>query len=198
MALRFEPESGRGAAGIGQDRRAFGDHGLPRIDFRHHTAGAEALKTFLDVPQKCSSRMQLAAKEFRDGLAGAVVVGGPKAAGGDDQVGAIEGVAEGRAHLIRRVADHGFVNHTNAQLVELRGKKKELVSSRKGVSSSEPTAMISARMAADLTVQGKPLDVPVEGEESAVGGDHGAMRGKKRKPHDVAAAEHHFGFRLRV
>ena len=45
-----------------------------------------------------------------------------------------------------------------------------------------------------LAVQWKPLDVPVEGEEGIVGGDHRAMRRQKRKPDDIAAAEHHSGF----
>ena len=65
------------------------------------------------------------------------------------------------------------------------------------MSSSEPTAMISAFMSKSLLEKaiersegkssinypfsGKALDVPVEREEGAVGGDHGAVRGQKRQ-----------------
>src|ERR1700723_2292271 len=56
--------------------------------------------------------------------------------------------------------------------------------------------MISARIVVSSAVEGKPLDIPVEGEESVVGSDHRAVGRQKREANNVAAAECHFGFRL--
>ena len=122
MAARFDPEAGRGAARIRKHRGAFGDHRLAAIDFRHHAA--EAAKAFLDVAEHAFVQFELAAEQVGDGFARAVVVGGAEAAGGDDQVGAVERVAERRAHLVERIADHGFVHHANAELIESGGEKK--------------------------------------------------------------------------
>src|SRR5713101_2898265 len=52
-------------------------------------------------------------------------------------------------------------------------------------------------MPAGSAVERKAFDVPVEGVEGVVGGDHGAMRGQERETNNVAAAEDDFGLRLR-
>src|ERR1700675_636629 len=98
-------------------------------------------------------------------------------------------------------------------------RKSEFVSSRYGVSNSDPMAMISAFIHNCCTrwrtprarrsqnssneerrnsaVEGKALNIPIEGEEGVIGGDHGAMGEQKRQPYDVAPAEHELGLRLR-
>src|ERR1700683_5593357 len=43
----------------------------------------------------------------------------------------------------------------------------------------------------------KTLDIPVEGIECVVGGNHGAMRGQEREANDAASTDHKFGFGLR-
>ena len=122
MSVRFEPQSGRGAARIGQHRRAFDTSawralisGMTRPKRRKRSA---------DLAKHFFVEVQLAPEQFRDGLARAVVVGRPKPAGGDDHVGAVERVPERRAHFVGRVADDGLVDHANAQLIQLGGKKK--------------------------------------------------------------------------
>ncbi len=76
--------------------------------------------------KNCFVEMQLAAEQSGDGFARAVVVGGAEPAAGDDQVGAIERVAKRRAHFVGRIADHGFVSHANAELVQLGGEEKRI------------------------------------------------------------------------
>src|ERR1700685_1040552 len=56
--------------------------------------------------------------------------------------------------------------------------------------------MISASILG-LGVKRKTLDVPVEGIERVVGGNHGAVRRQKREANDAAATGHKFGFGLR-
>src|ERR1700677_3694199 len=55
--------------------------------------------------------------------------------------------------------------------------------------------MISASILG-LRVKRKTLDVPVEGIERVVGGNHGAVRRQKREANDAAATGHKFGFGL--
>ena len=56
-------------------------------------------------------------------------------------------------------------------------RKRELVSTRSGVRSSDPTAMISAFMFG-LARQRQTFDFPVEAEECAGGGQDRAMAGQ--------------------
>src|ERR1700677_1527148 len=55
--------------------------------------------------------------------------------------------------------------------------------------------MISASILG-LSVKRKTIDIPVEGIERVVGGNHGAMRRQKREANDPTATEHKFGFGL--
>src|SRR6202522_117842 len=55
--------------------------------------------------------------------------------------------------------------------------------------------MISASILG-LGVKRKTLDIPVEGIERVVGGNHGAVRRQKREANDAAATGHKFGFGL--
>ncbi len=73
-----------------------------------------------------SFNVELAAEQIGDGFAGAVIVGRAEAAAGDDQVGAIERLAERRAHVVERIADHCFVDHANADLIQAVGEKKRI------------------------------------------------------------------------
>ena len=98
VSIGFEPESRRGAARIWENRGAFGDHGLAHVDFRH--GAREAAKAFLDVAQDGFVAAKLSAEKIGDGFARAVVVGGAEAAGGNDQVGAVERVS-GRRSAVR-------------------------------------------------------------------------------------------------
>ena len=131
--------------GFGKHRGAFGHHRLALVDFRHRAA--EPPEALLDVAQYSFVRVELAAEQVGDGFARAVVVGGAEAAARDDHIRAVERVRNDARMSSERIADHGFVNYANAQLVQRAVRKRELVSSRSGVSSSEPMAMISAFMA---------------------------------------------------
>src|ERR1700677_1580509 len=53
--------------------------------------------------------------------------------------------------------------------------------------------MISASILG-LGVKRKTLDIPVEGIERVVGGNHGAVRRQKREANDAAATDNQFGF----
>ena len=122
VAIGFEPQSRRGAARVGQNRGAFGNHGLTIVDFGHRAA--EAAKAFLDATQDFFVAKQFSAEQIGDGFARAVVVGGAEAAGGNDQIGAVERVAKGGAHFVWRVADDGLVGHANAQAVQFIREEK--------------------------------------------------------------------------
>src|SRR6202453_1355096 len=56
--------------------------------------------------------------------------------------------------------------------------------------------MISASILG-LGVKRKTLDIPVEGIERVVGGNHGAVRRQKREANDAASTDNKFGFGLR-
>src|SRR5437879_996002 len=75
-------------------------------------------------------------------------------------------------------------------------RKSELVSMRSGVSSSEPTAIISAFICS-ISNQRQAADVPIEREQRVRGGKNRAARGLQRHAHNAGAAEHHLGLRLR-
>ena len=117
-------KAGSAAARIRNHCGAFGDHRLAAIDFGHHAA--EAAKKFLDVAEHVFVQFELAAEQIGDGFASAVVVSGAEAAAGDDQVGAVERLAERCAHVVERIADHGFVHHADADLIEAVGEKKRI------------------------------------------------------------------------
>ena len=112
--------AGSGAARIRKDPGAFGNHGLAFIYFGH--GAREAAEAFLDFAHDGFVEMQLAAEEFGNGFARAIVVGGAQAAARDDQVGTIESVAEGGAHFVARIADDGFVDDADADFVEFVGE----------------------------------------------------------------------------
>ena len=69
-------------------------------------------------------QFELAAEEIGDGFASAVIVGGAEATAGDDQVGAVERLAERGAHVVERIANHGLVNHADADLIEAVSEKQ--------------------------------------------------------------------------
>ena len=89
------------------------------------------------------------------------------------------------------------VNHANAQLVELGSKKKGIGIETVGGEQLRTHCDDFGPHRGQLTVQGKPFDVPVESVKSIIGGDDGAMRGQKRQSHDVASAENEFRLGLR-
>src|SRR5271170_7193389 len=120
VAIGFQPQRRSGAARIRENGGSFGNHGLAFIDFWH--GARETAEAFLDFAHDRFVEMQLAAQKFGDGFARAVVIRGAQAAAGDDQVGAVEGVAEGGTHFVGRIADHGFVDDADADLVELVGE----------------------------------------------------------------------------
>ena len=130
VAVRFEPKTGCGAAGILKNRGAFGDHGLADVDFGHGTR--EAAEAFLDAAQDFFVAAKFSAEEIGDSFARAVVVGGTEAAGRDDEVGAIESVTKGGVQFGRRIADDGFVEHANAEAVEFTGEPKGIRVQAKG------------------------------------------------------------------
>src|ERR1700722_8062144 len=70
-------------------------------------------------------------------------------------------------------------------------RKRELVSTRSGVSSSDPTAMISAFMI-ELAWKRKAFHFPIDGEERAGGGEDRAVAGHEREAHEAGAAKNKF------
>src|SRR5665213_2550165 len=75
---------------------------------------------------------------------------------------------------------------------------RELVSTRSGVSSSDPTAMISAFMFCFRSAwKREAFHFPVDGEECARCGQNGAVSRQKREAHDAAAAEDEIGAPIR-
>src|SRR5579883_1057167 len=88
-------------------------------------------------------------------------------------------------------------------------RKRESVSTRSGVSSSEPTAMISAFIFIQgeiLTEEGQAVDVPVEGEDGALrhgpavvsaGRQDGAAGRLEGEANEAGSAEDDFGVALR-
>src|SRR5277367_123536 len=117
VAIGFQPQRRSSAARIRENGGSFGNHGLAFIDFRH--GARETAETFLDFAHDGFVEMKFAAEKFGDGFARAVVVGGAQAAAGDDQVGAVERMAEGGTHFVGCIADHRFVDYADADLVEL-------------------------------------------------------------------------------
>src|SRR5436190_14618319 len=75
-------------------------------------------------------------------------------------------------------------------------RKSELVSTRSGVRSSEPTAMISLS-SVQLSGQWQAAHVPIEREEGVGGGENRAARWLERHTHNAGAAEHDIGLSLR-
>ena len=78
----------------------------------------------MDGPKHFFVAVEFSTEQIGHGLAGAVVVGGAKAAGRHDHVGAIQGVLERGMHFVRRIADYSFVHHAQADLVQLRCEEK--------------------------------------------------------------------------
>ncbi len=124
VTIGFEPQCGSRAAWIRENRGAFGNHGLALIYFGH--GARETAEAFLNFAHDGFVEVQLAAEKFGDGFARAIVVGGAEAAARDDQVGAIESVAEGGAHFVARIADDGFVDDANADFVEFVGEPERI------------------------------------------------------------------------
>ena len=109
----FEPQAGRGAARIFQQVGAFGHHGLALVDFGH--GAAQPAEARFDALQHGVVQHQLAAEQIGHGFARQIVERGAQAAGRDHQFDAVEGAAEGVAHVVVLVADHGFARHVDAQ-----------------------------------------------------------------------------------
>ena len=91
---------------------------------------------------------KLAAQQIGDSFAREVVFRGAEAAAGDDQRHALQRVAKRLAQAVRDCRPTIVLRSTSMpSLFSSSVRKSELVSRRSGVSSSEPTAMISAFMA---------------------------------------------------
>jgi hypothetical protein len=78
VSAAFHPQSGRGAARIGQYDGAGGDHGLALVDFRH--GACETAEAFLDAAENIVVAAQLAAEQFGNSFPRAIVIGRPQAA----------------------------------------------------------------------------------------------------------------------
>src|SRR5580704_1481091 len=115
MSVGLEPQRRSSAARIWEHGGAFGDHRLALIYFGH--GARETAKAFLDFAHDGFAHVHFAAKKFGDGFARAVVISRAQTATGDDQVRAIQSVAEGGAHLVARIADNGFVDHADADFI---------------------------------------------------------------------------------
>ena len=122
MAVRFEPQAGRGTVRIREYRRAFRNHGLALVDFRH--GPGEAAKTFLNFTDDIFVEVQFAAEQIGDRGAGAVIVGGAEAAGSHDDFSARHRLAEGGMHFGWRITYDRFMNYANAEAIQGVGEPK--------------------------------------------------------------------------
>ncbi len=95
---------------------------MPRVDLGH--GAAKAAKARFDGMQHGLVQNELAAQQLGHGFAGQVVQGGSESAGGNDQLDAAEGLAEGVANVLVLVADHGLASHLDAEMVEALCKQK--------------------------------------------------------------------------
>ena len=105
---------------------------------------------------------------------------------------------EGVAHVVVLVADDGFARHFDAQLIQALGEEQGIgvhaVGREQFRADGDDFSFHDARgYAAD---SGKAFDVPVEAEERAGGGEHGAARGQQRQADQAAAAQHQFGLAI--
>ncbi len=84
----------RGADVVGKGRAAFGQHGLLALVFPH---GRPPPEVFLQAAQAVFMQSQRHTRHGSNGFLGQVIVGGAKAARGDDHVAPAEGLLKGGA-----------------------------------------------------------------------------------------------------
>ena len=120
----FKPQAGSRAARIFQQIGAFGDHGLPFIDFGH--GAAQPPEARFDTLQDGGIQHELAAEQVGHRFAREIVQRRAQATGRDHQFDAVERAAEGVANVVVLVADHGFAGHGDAESVEPLGEEKRV------------------------------------------------------------------------
>ena len=118
----FEPQSGRGAARIFEDGRAFRHHRLAFVHFGHRAAKLPEAR--FDLAHDGGIARKFSAEQIGHGLARAVVLGGAQASAGNYEFDALHRVGEGVAQSGEFIADHRLARDFNAQAIELRGEEK--------------------------------------------------------------------------
>jgi hypothetical protein len=207
-ALVFEPQTGGSAARIIKDFRAFGNHRLAQVDGGH--VALEAAEPRFDVAHYVVVAAKLAVEEIRDSFARKVVFRRAEAAAGDDDRNTVERVAKGFGEEFTIVPNNGFTKNLDAELVQLFGKEEGVRVDPIGgkqfgtngndfgfhgqIYCSSPANGVDLRgKVAELAQQGHAVNVPVESEESAVGGDDGAAAREESKADERGAVQHVLG-----
>ena len=113
-AVRFKGAAGGGAHGIVEHGAALRQLGLLGVVFRHgHMEGG--LIEGPDVLQNVLVQHQLLAEGGADGLLGQIVVGGPQAAGGEDDVRPVAGNVQRLPQPLGVVPHHRVPEDVDAQ-----------------------------------------------------------------------------------
>jgi hypothetical protein len=108
------------AVGVGEEGCAVDELGLLGVVGGHgHAAGC---KPRLQRQDRGRVGVELEVEGFGGALTGEVVFGGAKAAGEEDDVGAVEGDADGVGEVGAVVADDGFEGDGDAEVVEAGGE----------------------------------------------------------------------------
>ena len=100
-------------------RRALGKPGLEQLVLAH----VPALEVFLQVGKRALVQDKLQPQDLGDGLLGEVVQGGAKAARGDHEIAAGEGLDQALPEALGVVAHGGHVLEVDAKLGKLSGEE---------------------------------------------------------------------------
>ena len=116
----LEGAAGGGAYGVVEHGAVHRQHGLLDVVLRHGPAGLG--EEGADGLQNVLMELQLPAEGGADGLLGEVVIGGPQAAGGDDDVRPCLGDIQGVPEPLGVVPHYGVVVDGDAQGAETLGE----------------------------------------------------------------------------
>ena len=120
----LDPESGGGALRILERHRTSGHHALPLVDVRHPQA-----TRFETPPNAFDDALVYVEWEIehrRHRLSGQIIVGRSQTAAQDEQVRAVQCLAEHSRQVIEIVTNDGLGPNVEAQLIETAGQKERI------------------------------------------------------------------------
>ena len=135
---------------IGERRRAAWHKRLAPVDLGH--VHASPIESRPNRRQDVGVLLELEAQHLRNDVARHIVGRRAKSARRDHQIDAAKRVLKNGSEVAGIVPDDGLGAHDHAEVVQPARRNSELVSTRCGVSSSLPTATISAVAASALPV----------------------------------------------
>ena len=122
-ALALEYAAGGGAPAVGEDGSPHREHGLLEVVLRHRGIVELLLEIIPDALGTLRVKDQVQAEGVGQSLAGQVVTGGAKAAGGDEDVGPAAGNVHRLPEPLGIVPHHGLVKNVDAQGGKLLGEE---------------------------------------------------------------------------